>query len=71
LLFENYLTSLRLSRLTKVFAAHPRVVGLCRTNVNVFKNYFKLVLIFHLGARGSVVVKALCYKPEGIGFQTR
>jgi hypothetical protein len=24
-----------------------------------------------LGARGSVVVKALCYKPEGRGFDTR
>jgi hypothetical protein len=24
-----------------------------------------------LGARGSVVVKALCYKPEGHGFDTR
>jgi hypothetical protein len=23
------------------------------------------------GARGSVVVKALCYKPEGHGFDTR
>jgi hypothetical protein len=24
-----------------------------------------------VGARGSVVVKALCYKPEGRGFETR
>jgi hypothetical protein len=24
-----------------------------------------------LGARGSVVVKALCCKPEGRGFETR
>jgi hypothetical protein len=23
------------------------------------------------GARGSIVVKALCYKPEGHGFETR
>jgi hypothetical protein len=23
------------------------------------------------GARGSVVVKVLCYKPEGRGFETR
>jgi hypothetical protein len=23
------------------------------------------------GARGSVVVKALCYQPEGHGFETR
>jgi hypothetical protein len=26
---------------------------------------------FEYGARGSVVVKALCYKPEGRGFDTR
>jgi hypothetical protein len=24
-----------------------------------------------VGARGSIVVKALCYKPEGRGFDTR
>jgi hypothetical protein len=24
-----------------------------------------------MGVRGSVVVKALCYKPEGRGFETR
>jgi hypothetical protein len=24
-----------------------------------------------IGARGSVVIKALCYKPEGRGFDTR
>jgi hypothetical protein len=27
--------------------------------------------LFTVGARGSVVVEALCYKPEGRGFQTR
>jgi hypothetical protein len=36
----------------------------------------KASLIFHpstswLGVRGRVVVKALCYKPEGRGFETR
>jgi hypothetical protein len=30
-----------------------------------------LMLLLVLGARGSVVVKALCYKPEGRGFETR
>jgi hypothetical protein len=25
----------------------------------------------HIGVRGSVVVEALCYKPEGRGFDTR
>jgi hypothetical protein len=26
---------------------------------------------FNSGALGSIVVKALCYKPEGRGFDTR
>jgi hypothetical protein len=26
---------------------------------------------FSVGALGSVVVEALCYKPEGPGFETR
>jgi hypothetical protein len=30
-----------------------------------------LRLLFVPGARGSVVVKALYYKPEGRGFDTR
>jgi hypothetical protein len=25
----------------------------------------------YMNVRGSVVVKALCYKPEGRGFETR
>jgi hypothetical protein len=35
---------------------------------------FKIIIIIItiiMGARGSVVVKALCYKPEGRGFETR
>jgi hypothetical protein len=32
----------------------------------------KLISFHHiLGARGSIVVKALYYKPEGRGFETR
>jgi hypothetical protein len=27
-------------------------------------------IIFPVGARGSVVLKALCYKPEGREFET-
>jgi polyphosphate kinase len=30
-----------------------------------------LLHTLYRGARGSVVVKALCYKPEGRGFDTR
>jgi hypothetical protein len=35
----------------------------------VFANIVSLLQI--LGACGSVVVKALCYKPEGRGFDTK
>jgi hypothetical protein len=50
------------------------------SSLNLFINIFHLILfsafIFETlqigkGARGSVVVKALCYKPEGRGFETR
>jgi hypothetical protein len=30
-----------------------------------------IVLSWESGARGSAVVKALCYKPEGSGIETR
>jgi hypothetical protein len=30
-----------------------------------------LLVRLHIGARGSVVVKALCYKLEGRGFDSR
>jgi hypothetical protein len=35
----------------------------------VFENFSKYHM--EMGARGSVVVKALCYKPEGRGFDSR
>jgi hypothetical protein len=38
--------------------------------VNTHRSYSSSS-IFIMGARGSVVVKALCYKPEGNGFDTR
>jgi hypothetical protein len=38
---------------------------IARTNINI------LVCILIHGARGSVVVKALSYKPEGCGLGTR
>jgi hypothetical protein len=34
-----------------------------------FNNLYCSVVYY--GARGSVVVKALCYKPEGRGFDSR
>jgi hypothetical protein len=30
-----------------------------------------IIPVLTQGVRGSVVVKALCYKPEGRGFETR
>jgi hypothetical protein len=35
-----------------------------------FPNNFDFLPLIY-GARGSIVVKALCYKPEGYGFETR
>jgi hypothetical protein len=32
---------------------------------------FSVAMFYIVGARGSVVVKALCYKPEGHGFDSR
>jgi hypothetical protein len=36
-----------------------------------YKYTFSDITSEMLGARGSIVVKALCYKPEGRGFDTR
>jgi hypothetical protein len=45
-------------------------------NITCDYNIYKVVLynltyVFLGGALGSVVIKALCYKPEGRGFDTR
>jgi hypothetical protein len=37
----------------------------------VFEKVILEIVNSHIGARGCVVVKALCYKPEGRGFDTR
>jgi hypothetical protein len=42
---------------------------LLREKLNSFLNY--IFILLYSGALGSVVVKALCYKPEGRGFDTR
>jgi hypothetical protein len=41
----------------------PTVYDTCNIRINC------IVIIF--GARDSVVAKALCYKPEGRGFDTQ
>jgi hypothetical protein len=39
----------------------------------LYKHNGEVILFLYMttGARGSVVVEALCYKPEGRGFDTR
>jgi hypothetical protein len=38
--------------------------------IELFWTYLVTELRLVVGARGSIVVKALCYKPEGHGFET-
>jgi hypothetical protein len=38
--------------------------------ISLETNPYLLTYVLEVGARGSVVVKALCYKPEGRGFVT-
>jgi hypothetical protein len=42
-----------------------------QNNIKLHNVYNTLHTIWMMGACGSVVVKALCYKPEGHGFETR
>jgi hypothetical protein len=41
----------------------------CRKSLESIE--FLVVVYLMSGARGIVVTKALCYKPEGRGFETR
>jgi hypothetical protein len=45
----------------------------CEVRTEIIYVFADLMLDYWLevGARGSVVVKALCYKPEGRGFDSR
>jgi hypothetical protein len=43
-----------------------------KSNYRSLKKIHNLLMLYcTCGVRGSVVVKALCYKPEGRGFETR
>jgi hypothetical protein len=42
-----------------------------KTSQKQFLKTFKCVIVHRNGARGSVLVKALCCKPEGRGFKSR
>jgi hypothetical protein len=48
----------------------PRLKSVPADSSHFFHVLWNSLLTNH-GARGSVVVKALCYKPEGRGFETR
>jgi hypothetical protein len=48
-----------------------RSVGVVRSRIHATEFVFVFVFFRHMGARGSVVVEALCYNPEGRGFETR
>jgi hypothetical protein len=61
-----------------IFKVNPRENSsmnfLWRRTIIYLKTSWCVILCCYLqmyGARGSVVVKALCYKPEGRGFDTR
>jgi hypothetical protein len=45
--------------------------GLTEDFYAVQQEEFSITLYMCSGAHGSVVVKALCYKPEGRGFDIR
>jgi hypothetical protein len=62
-------TNRRLVRFLRVrnFQQNCDVVGL-REEVSSLYIY---IYIYIYGARGSVVVRALCFKPESRGFETR
>jgi hypothetical protein len=42
-----------------------------RLDKTCFQIIIVIIIIIIIGARGSVVVKALCYKLEGCGFDTQ
>jgi hypothetical protein len=54
--------------LLKPFAFLP---ALKRNRFSTVYDIIIIIIIIIIGACGSVVVKALCHKPEGRGFDTR
>jgi hypothetical protein len=71
-LFGDFVT--KSCKATHINFRHMSARPVSTENVELLLNL--LFIIFNIiinmyGARGSVVVKALCYKPEGRGFVTR
>jgi hypothetical protein len=58
----------------QTYALERAATGTGEIFINFFKSEIKLKLIRmqpKFGARGGAVVKALCYKPAGCGFNSR
>jgi hypothetical protein len=53
------------------FSSSQDRTGTSHVNTEIAVHIYCNVYQVGKGARGSVVVKALCYKPEGRGFETR
>jgi hypothetical protein len=56
----------RLKLRTNLFSFKKLAETECRLDLRIYCMY-----ISKMGACSSIVVKALCYKPEGRGFKTR
>jgi hypothetical protein len=69
--------TVRLSVGRKLTAAAVGTVTVCSLQLlvvhftNIYSFMFLLIMFVSCGACGSVVVKALCYKPEDRGFDSR
>jgi hypothetical protein len=75
---EQFLINSCLSCLRTSFVLRTDEMPYCttsftsETNVSLFPMFPIISLCYEIwGVRSSVVVKALCYKPEGRGFETR
>jgi hypothetical protein len=44
---------------------------ICKPFVSFTKNTIYNIIYYLYGTRGGVVIEALCYKPEGRGFESR
>jgi hypothetical protein len=60
-----------LARLCHVRAVCRIISVWSQFNWPYLKLHFNISILDMLGARGNVVIKALCYKPEGRGFESR
>jgi hypothetical protein len=71
----NYVSPIHQCRHPFQYQACWDLLQILRKRIFHFNDIFLLVdilrTVFKIGARGSLVVKALCYKLKGCGFKTR